>query len=86
MSILIDPEKAQVDATRELVSQQRRLAKAQEEANELKELELLLATMTKEEQKQYLLERQKAKDEANKLMLKIVIGFVVVITLLIWLR
>lgn len=86
MSILIDPEKAQVDATRELANQQARLAYAQEEANRLKELELLLATMTKEEQKAFLLKREQDKEKANILLVKIVIGIVILITLYVWLK
>lgn len=86
MSILIDPAKSHVDATRDLASEQARLARAQEKANELKELEIILSTMTKEEQKTYLLKRQESQDNANALTLKIVIGFIIVITIFILTR
>jgi len=86
MTILIDPEKAQVDATRNLATEQARLARAQEKANELKELEIILSTMTKEEQKAYLLKREYDKEKANILLVKIVTVVVVIIILYVWLK
>ncbi len=86
MTILIDPEKAQVDATRDVAIEQARLARAQEKANELKELEIILSTMTKEEQKAYLLKREYDKEKANILLVKIVTIVVVLIILYVWLK
>ena len=86
MTILIDPEKAQVDAIRSMADEQARLAKNQEKANELKELEIILSTMTKEEQKAYLLKREQDKEKANILLVKIAIVVVIIITLYVWLK
>lgn len=79
MTILIDPEKSQVDATRALADEQRR-------ANDLRELEIILSTMTREEQKVYLAKRESDKNAANLLLFKIVGVIILVIVIYNWLR
>jgi len=79
MTILIDPEKSQVDATRALADEQRR-------ANDLRELEIILSTMTREEQKVYLAKREADANAANLLLFKIVGVIILVIVIYNWLR
>lgn len=79
MTILIDPEKSQVDATRALADEQRR-------ANDLRELEIILSTMTREEQKEYLAKREADKNAANLLLFKIVGAVILVIVIYNWLK
>lgn len=79
MTILIDPEKSQVDSTRALANEQKR-------ANDLRELEIILSTMTREEQKVYLAKRESDKNAANLLLFKIVGVIILVIVIYNWLR
>lgn len=79
MTILIDPEKSQVDALRDQADEQRR-------ANDLRELEIILSTMTREEQKVYLAKRESDKNAANLLLFKIVGVIILVIVIYNWLR
>jgi len=100
MSILIDPQKAQVDATRDLASEQARSARALEdanrlrqEANDLKREELYLLSLTIEERKAYFVEKERLKIEAEKALNEFLIKafkvlgiIIVVITLYVWVK
>jgi hypothetical protein len=93
MTILIDPEKAQVDAIRDVATEQARLARAQEEANRLKQEELYLSSLTLDEKKAYFAEKQRLEEESEKALneflikaFKILGIVIVVITLYVWLK
>jgi hypothetical protein len=93
MTILIDPEKSQVDAleaqaraTRALAHEHKRANDLRERAHNLRELEIILSTMTKEEQKEYLAKREADANAAIASLLKTIGVIILVIVIYIWLR
>ena len=100
MSILIDPQYDQVRATENLAANQARSARALEEANrlsqeanDLKREEIYLLSLTIEERKDYFVEKERLKIEAEKALneflikaFKILGIVIVVITLYVWLK
>ena len=86
MTILIDPEKSQLDALEAQARATRALAHEHKRANDLRELEIILSTMTREEQKEYLAKKEKDKNEAIVLLFKIVGVIILVIVIYSWLR
>lgn len=86
MTILIDPEKSQVDALRDQARATRALAHEHKRANDLRELEIILSTMTKEEQKAYLAKREADANAAAAFLLKTVGVIILVVVIYIWLR
>jgi hypothetical protein len=86
MTILIDPEKSQLDALEAQARATRALAHEYKRANDLKELEIILSTMTREEQKEYLAKKEKDKNEAIVLLFKIVGVIILVIVIYNWLK
>jgi hypothetical protein len=86
MTILIDPEKSQVDALEAQARATRALAHEHKRANDLRELEIILSTMTKEEQKAYLAKREADANAAAAFLLKTIGVIILVIVIYIWLR
>jgi CRISPR/Cas system CMR-associated protein Cmr5 small subunit len=100
MTILIDPQYDQVRATENLAANQARSARALEEANrlsqeanDLKREEIYLLSLTIEERKDYFVEKERLKIEAEKALneflikaFKILGIVIVVITLYVWLK